>query len=158
MKRCSLREYDFCVKGSAASHSRVHMHPLINCFTCSDSQLSQPPDSVVILLSSAFVSCCVCSCMINPPFLSSTTEISYRLVITTQKCAQLHRENILCAVLLENSHSIAGTKKKKGPADTPTVQGAGVLDVESAEASIQLNLKMIQDRHNRISRLCLVRM
>lgn len=94
MKQCRLREYGFRVKGGEASHSRVHMRPLINCFTCSDSQLSQPPVSVMILLSTAFVSCCVCSCMINPPFLSSTTEISYWLVITTQKCAELHRENI----------------------------------------------------------------
>lgn len=68
---------DFHVKGGEASHSRVHVRPLINCFTCSDSQLSQPPDSLMILLSSAFVSCCVCSCMINPPLLSSTTEISH---------------------------------------------------------------------------------
>lgn len=61
--------------GREASHSRVHMRPHINCFACSDSQLSQPPDSVMILLSSAFVSCCVCSCMINPPFLSSTRDL-----------------------------------------------------------------------------------
>lgn len=34
---------------------------------------------------------------INPSFLSSTTEIWYQVVITTQKCAQLHRENI-CSI------------------------------------------------------------
>lgn len=48
------RTDDFRVKGSEASHLRVHTRPLINCFTCSDSQLSQPPDSVMILFIICF--------------------------------------------------------------------------------------------------------
>lgn len=52
VKQCSSRTDDFGVKGSKASHSHAHMRPLINCFTCSDSQLSQPPrlsDDIIII-------------------------------------------------------------------------------------------------------------
>lgn len=82
---CELAHEAGQLAAARPPHSRVHMDPLINCFTGSDSQLSQPPASVMILLSSAFFSCRVCSCMINLPFLSSPTAISYRFVITTQK-------------------------------------------------------------------------
>lgn len=109
--RARARTDDFRVKGSEASHLRVHTRPLINCFTCSDSQLSQPPDSVMILLSSAFVSCCGCSCVINPPLLSSAAEISYQVVTRfTKKCAELHRE-IICGA---KSLSLNSGNRKKG--------------------------------------------
>lgn len=104
------RTDDFRVKGSEASHLRVHTRPLINCFTCSYSQLSQPPDSVMILLSSAFVSCCGCSCVINPPFLSSAAEISYQVVTRLRRSALSFTEKSFAA--RKACRSIAGTEKR----------------------------------------------
>lgn len=96
-------------------------------------------DYIIIRECSAviFVSCCVCSCMINPPILSSWAPIlgcNNRAEVYLTHVAQMKTSWVLSVL-----------------------QGPAVLVVESAGAFIPFNLRMIQDNCNRICSLCLVR-
>lgn len=102
-----------------------------------------------------FGSCCVYSCMINPPILLSPTVSPHTLlydcaeVCLTHVSQMQHPEHWEFAVRLV-------VLPKKLPDHSAFHRDPDVLGVESSGAFIPFSVRMNQDNCNRISSLCLV--